>query len=57
MARTGRPTDDPKTQTLHLRLSDADMARLEYCVKVTGKPRAEIIRLGIREMYDRLKVK
>lgn len=55
MARMGRPTDDPKTLKINLRLSETDAQRLEYCAKATGKQRAEIIRQGIREIYERLK--
>ena len=51
----GRPTDDPKTLSTRIRLSDEDIQRLEYCVKVTGMKKSEIIRQGIKEIYERLK--
>ena len=57
MSRMGRPTDDPKTLDIRVRLSENDMQRLEHCAKVTGKKRAEIIREGIRDTYDRLNKK
>lgn len=55
MAQKGRPTDDPKTLNTRIRLSEQDVKRLEYCCKETGKTKAEIIRLGIKEVYERLK--
>ena len=55
--RTGRPTDDPKTLNTRIRLSGQDIARLEYCCKQTGLTKAEIIRRGIREVYEGLKEK
>ena len=53
--RTGRPTDNPKEKVFPVRLSEEDVKMLEYCAKVTGKPKAEIIRMGIREVYAKIK--
>lgn len=53
--RTGRPTDNPKKHETRIRMSDEDIKILEYCCKVTGKSRADIIREGIREIYAKLK--
>lgn len=53
--RTGRPADNPKTLSTRIRMSKEDIERLEYCVEVTGKSKAEIIREGIKIVYDGLK--
>lgn len=53
--RTGRPTDDPKTLSTRVRLSQEDINRLEYCAKKTGQSKADIIRQGIKSIYDSLK--
>lgn len=53
--RTGRPTNDPKTLSTRVRLSESDLKRLEYCSQATGKSKAEIIRQGIEKVYDELK--
>ena len=53
--RTGRPTDNPKRYDTRIRMSDKDVEMLEYCCKVTGKTRADIIREGIRKVYQELK--
>ena len=53
--RTGRPTDEPKNLNTRVRLSDDDVSMLEYCCKETGKKKSEIIRLGIRKVYEELK--
>lgn len=55
MSPKGRPTDDPKTLNTRIRLSQEDMQRLEYCVQVTGLKKSEIIRQGIKEVYESLK--
>lgn len=53
--RTGRPTENPKKHETRIRMSDEDIEILEYCCKVTGRSRSDIIREGIREVYDKLK--
>lgn len=53
--RTGRPTDDPKILNTRVRLSEDDIAMLEYCCEKTGKKKSEIIREGIRKVYEKLK--
>lgn len=55
MSPKGRPTDDPKTLSTRIRLSEEDVQRLEYCAEKTGMTKSEIIRLGIREVYEKLK--
>lgn len=53
--RTGRPTDNPKQLSTRVRLSQEDLDRLEYCAEKTGQSKADIIRQGIKSVYDRLK--
>jgi len=53
--RTGRPTDDPKKHETRIRMSDEDVRILEWCCKATGLSKAEVIRQGIREVYDKIK--
>lgn len=53
--RTGRPTDEPKNLNTRVRLSDEDVFMLEYCCKETGKKKSEIIRMGIKKVYEELK--
>lgn len=55
MSPKGRPTDDPKTLMAKFRLSEEDIRRLEYCAEKTGLSKSEIIRQGIKEVYERLK--
>lgn len=52
--RTGRPTSEPKKLSTRVRLSDADIERLKYCCDKTGLTKAEIIRKGIKVVYDSL---
>lgn len=53
--RTGRPTNNPKNNRLELRLSDADAEKLKYCSKKENISRAEVLRKGLEEFYQKLK--
>ena len=53
--RTGRPTTDPKKHETRIRMSDEDVKLLEICCQKTGLTKAEIIRQGIREVYEKVK--
>lgn len=55
MSPKGRPTDDPKVLNTRIRLSEKDISMLDYCVKVTGMKKSEIIRQGIKEVYEKIK--
>ena len=53
----GRPTDEPKNLSTRVRLSDEDIFRLENCCEKTGMKKSEIIRLGIKKVYEELQSK
>ena len=53
--RTGRPTDDPKVLNTRVRMSEEDIKLMDFCCKKTGLTKAEIIRMGIREVYNKVK--
>lgn len=54
-AKIGRPSDDPKIHHLLVRLSEEDRQKLEYCARVTGRSRAEIIRDGLDNIYKQIR--
>ena len=53
--RTGRPTTDPKKHETRIRMSDEDVELLEICCKKTGLSKSDVIRKGIREVYEKVK--
>ena len=55
MAPKGRPTNDPKILNTRIRFSEEDLRMLEFCCEMTGKKKSEIIRMGIREVYEKIK--
>lgn len=55
MSPKGRTTDNPKTGRFEIRTSAEEEEMLKYCCSVTGKKRTDIVRLGIRKVYEELK--
>ncbi len=53
--RTGRPTDAPKNLSTRIRLSQDDVEMLEFCCKELKISKSEVLRLGIRKVYEKLK--
>lgn len=53
--RTGRPTNDPKSLNTRIRLSEEDISMLDFCCKKTGMKKSEVIRLGIKKVYEEVK--
>ena len=53
--KMGRPTDNPKDKHIGIRLTDADLARLDYCAKETGLTRAAVIRQSVKRFFEELK--
>ena len=50
----GRPTDNPKTNRLEIRLNCSDNALLNECVEKSGKTKTDIIVEGIRLVHKGL---
>ncbi len=55
--KRGRPTTDPKKHETRIRMSDEDVRLLEICCQKTGLSKADVIRQGIREVYEKVKEK
>ena len=55
MSPKGRPTNNPKKGRFEIRTSEEEEKMLDYCCKVTGKKRTDIVRIGIKKVYEELK--
>lgn len=55
MSPRGRQTDNPKCGRFEIRTSEQEEHMLNFCCEVTGMKKAEIVRLGIKKVYDELK--
>ena len=53
--KTGRPTDAPKKHETRIRMSDEDIKLLKICCEKTGMTQSEVIRAGIRAIYESVK--
>lgn len=53
--KMGRPTTEPKTISVRIRLSDNDDNMLKFCAEKLNKTKADIIRMGIEQVYKSLK--
>ena len=53
--KTGRPPigDSSKDKQYRLRMSNEEIEMLDYCCKVYGISKAEVIRQGIKYLYDK----
>ena len=55
--KPGKRTDDPKIFQTKTRMSEEDVLILNYCAEKTGMTKADIVREGIRKVYNELKEK
>lgn len=53
--RTGRPTSNPKGQSIHIRLDKASMEILSAYMEQEGITRAESVRRGIAKLAEDIK--
>lgn len=49
--KMGRPTQNPRTNRMELRLSDNDLKMLEFCSEKLKMSKSDIIRFGIEKIY------
>lgn len=52
--RTGRPTNDPKSISLRVRISETDKEKLRYCAERLDITEAEVMRRGVDQLYKEL---
>ena len=53
--KIGRPTDSPKVIDIKIRFDKDTVDKLEECSEKMRITRAEVVRRGVRKMYDDLK--
>lgn len=55
--RTGRPTENPREERIGFRISEEESKMINYCMEHTGMSKSEILRFGIRKVYEEIKNK
>ena len=53
--KMGRPTDSPKVIVKRARMSEEDVNKLKECCTILGLSESEVLRMGIDEVYRKLK--
>lgn len=53
----GRPTDNPREERLGFRVSEEESKMIQYCIKHSGMSKSDILRLGIKKVYEEIKNK
>lgn len=52
--KMGRPTTNPKENYTGIRLSNDELAKIEFCMKQTGMTKTGVIRAGIQLVYEQI---
>ena len=55
--KMGRPTNNPKKHDTRIRMTEEDVEILNFCAEKTGMTKADVIRIGIRKVYEEIKEK
>ena len=53
--KMGRPTEEPKSIVKRARVSENDAKKLAECSKALGVSESDVLRLGIEEVYQKIK--
>lgn len=53
--RTGRPTNNPKTEEIKIRATKQDKEMLKECCNLLNKTQYEVVMTGIKKVYAGIK--
>ena len=53
--KMGRPTSNPRKNYTGIRMSDNEIAMLNYCTEKTGKSKTDVLMDGLEKVYKDLK--
>ena len=51
-ARGRPPSKKPKTYEAKARITEGETEMLQYCCEILGKSKSDILRIGIKKVYD-----
>lgn len=55
--KMGRPTQDPKKNQTRIRMTDEEVAKLNYCSEKLSISKTDVINMGIDKVYKELNEK
>jgi hypothetical protein len=53
--RTGRPTENPKSEIIKVRATIDDREKLLFCCEKTGMTQYEVVMKGIEKVYNEIR--
>ena len=52
----GRPfSDNPRQERVEIKMTSAELEKLNYCCEISGKTKSEVIREGVSIVYEKLR--
>lgn len=51
--KIGRPTNNPRNQRIEIRLASDELIILNYCCKTLNMTRSDVLRTGIKVLYQK----
>ena len=54
--KMGRPTDNPRTKQISVRLSEKEIEMLGICAERLGTTRANVLVMGVEKIYKELNI-
>lgn len=54
MPKVGRPTDNPKNQSILIRATKEDRKKLLFCCEKTGMTQYDVVMQGVEEVYKKI---
>lgn len=54
MPKAGRPTNNPKNQSILIRATKEDREKLLFCCEKTGMTQYDVVIQGIEEVYKKI---
>ncbi|MEI3163005.1 MAG: hypothetical protein V8S74_06340 [Lachnospirales bacterium] len=52
--KMGRPTQDPKKNQTRIRMTDEEVAKLNYCSEKLNVSKTDVVNMGIDKVYKEL---
>ena len=52
--KRGRPTESPKNKTIKFRVDQETESKLTYCSKELKRSKSQILRDGVKKIFDEL---
>lgn len=54
MSKAGRPTNNPKNQSILIRATKEDREKLLFCCEKTGMTQYEVVMQGVDKVYKQI---